>query len=272
MYALAVDGVSFSYDGHTPILLNVSLTAHRGELVSIVGPNGSGKTTLLRILDRILLPSSGAVSIGDVPLAHLSRVEIARRIAFVSQNGSIQFPFSVREIVLMGRAPHGRGNAFESAADRAIAEEMMQLTDIAHLAEKPVTALSGGERQRVFIARALAQQPEILLLDEPNAHLDIAHQIDTFTIINRLRVRTGLTVLSVSHDLNLAAAFSDRIVMLTCGAVVAAGSPGEVLTAERIREVFRTDVVVDSHPDGLSPRVTLRTESLVNQSGKGRAS
>jgi iron complex transport system ATP-binding protein len=272
MHALAVDGVSFSYDGHTPILLNVSLTAQRGELVSIVGPNGSGKTTLLRVIDRILLPSSGTVSIGDVPLARLSRIEIARRVAFVSQNGSIQFPFSAREIVLMGRAPHGRGKAFESEADHAIAEEMMQLTDILHLAEKPVTDMSGGERQRVFIARALAQQPELLLLDEPNAHLDIAHQIDTFTIISRLKARTGLTVLSVSHDLNLAAAFSDRIVMLACGAVVAAGPPADVLTAGRIREVFRTDVVVDSHPDGLSPRVTLRTESMVNQPGKGRAS
>jgi iron complex transport system ATP-binding protein len=272
MHALAVDGVSFSYDGHTPILLSVSLTAGRGELVGIVGPNGSGKTTLLRIIDRILLPSSGTVTIGAVPLARLSRVEIARRVAFVSQNGSIQFPFSVREIVLMGRAPHGRGNAFESAADRAIAEEMMRLTDIAHLAGKPVTALSGGERQRVFIARALAQQPEILLLDEPNAHLDIAHQIDTFNIIRRLKDRTGLTVLSVSHDLNLASAFSDRIVMLACGSVVAAGPPTDVLTAERIRDVFRTDVVVDTHPDGLSPRVTLRPESIIDTTNKGRAS
>jgi len=267
MHALAVDGVSFSYDGHTPILRNISLTAGRGELVSIVGPNGSGKTTLLRVIDRILLPSSGSVSIGDVPLARLSRVEIARRMAFVSQ-----FPFSVREIVLMGRAPHGRGNAFESAADRGIAEEMMQLTDVAHLADKPVTALSGGERQRVFIARALAQQPEILLLDEPNAHLDIAHQIDTFNIIRRLKARTGLTVLSVSHDLNLASAFSDRIAMLTCGSVVASGTPADVLTAERIREVFRTDVGVDRHPDGLSPRVTLRPESAVGTPENGRAS
>lgn len=260
MHSLAVDGVSFSYDGHTPILLNVSLTAHRSELVSIVGPNGSGKTTLLRIIDRILLPSSGTVSIGDVPIARLSRVEIARRVAFVSQNGSVQFPFSVREIVLMGRAPHTRGSAFESDADRAIAEDMMQLTDISHLAEKPVTALSGGERQRVFIARALAQQPEILLLDEPNAHLDIAHQVDTFAIIKQLKDRTGLTVLSVSHDLNLASAFSDRIVMLARGSVVAAGPPAEVFTAARIREVFRTEVVVDSHPDGRSPRITLRPE------------
>jgi iron complex transport system ATP-binding protein len=272
MHALAIDGVSFSYDGHTPILVNVSLAAGRGELVSIVGPNGSGKTTLLRVIDRILLPSSGTVSIGGVSLSRLSRLEIARRVAFVSQNGGVQFPFSVREIVLMGRAPHGRGSVFENGADRSIAEEMMQLTDIAHLADKPVTALSGGERQRVFIARALAQKPEILLLDEPNAHLDIAHQIEAFNIIRRLQAAAGLTVVSVSHDLNLASAYSDRIAMLACGSVVAAGSPAEVLTADRIREVFRTDVSVDLHPDGLTPRVTLRPESMVARPDHGRAS
>jgi iron complex transport system ATP-binding protein len=192
-------------------------------------------------------------------------------VAFVSQNGGIQFPFSVREIVLMGRAPRGRGKAFESVTDLAIADEMMRLTDIAHLADKSVTSLSGGERQRVFIARALAQEPEILLLDEPNAHLDIAHQIEAFSIISRLKGRTGLTVLSVSHDLNLASAFSDRIVMLACGSVVAAGPPADVLTAERIRDVFRTEVVVDTLPGGFSPRVTLRVEAATALHGPGDA-
>jgi iron complex transport system ATP-binding protein len=270
MHALAVDRVSFSYDGHTPILVHVSLTAKRGELVSIVGPNGSGKTTLLRVIDRILLPSSGSVAIGGTPLTRLSRPEIARRVAFVSHHGGLQFPFSVREIVLMGRAPHGRGAAFESAGDREIAEDMMRLADVAHLADKPVTALSGGERQRVFIARALAQQPELLLLDEPNTHLDIAHQVDTFAIIRRLQEGSGLTVVSVSHDLNLASAYSDTIAVLSRGSVVAAGAPAEVLTAERIREVFRTDVVVDLHPDGLTPRVTLRRESAAAVPRQGR--
>jgi iron complex transport system ATP-binding protein len=146
---------------------------------------------------------------------------------------------------------------FENPADRSIAGEMMSLMDIAHLASQPITSLSGGERQRVFIARALAQQPDILLLDEPNAHLDIAHQVEVFNILRTLHRSRGLTIVSVSHDLNLAATYSDRIAMLVCGSLVAAGPPADVLTEERIREVFRTDVLVDQHPRGGSPRITL---------------
>jgi iron complex transport system ATP-binding protein len=134
---------------------------------------------------------------------------------------------------------------------------MMQLTDIEHLAHQPITKLSGGERQRAFIARALAQQPEILLLDEPNAHLDISHQIEVFRLIRRLNTESGLTVVSVSHDLNLAATYSDRVGMLLCGSLVAMGTPHDVLTEDRIREVFRTDVLVDCHPATNSPRITL---------------
>jgi iron complex transport system ATP-binding protein len=222
-----------------------------------VGPNGSGKTTLLRLLDRIYIPRSGSILLGDKPLAKFSRAAIARRIAFVPQDNSIQFPFTVAEIVLMGRAPHSGGMAFENAHDRDVAHEVMRLTDVAGFADQPVTNLSGGERQRVFIARALAQQPEIILLDEPNAHLDIAHQVDIFRIIKRLNTKSGLTVLSVSHDLNLAAAYSDRIAMIVGGALAALGTPAEVLTGERVHEVFRTPVIVDTHPVHGTPRVSL---------------
>ena len=151
----------------------------------------------------------------------------------------------------------GGGMAFENAHDRDVAHEMMRLTDIAGFADQPVTNLSGGARQRVFIARALAQQPEIILLDEPNAHLDIAHQVDMFRIIKRLNTESGLTVLSVSHDLNLAAAYSDRIAMMVGGALAALGTPAEVLTGERVHEVFRTPVIVDTHPVHGTPRVSL---------------
>jgi iron complex transport system ATP-binding protein len=258
MRAFSVDAVSFSYQRTTPILRDVSFFVERGEFLSLVGPNGSGKTTLLRLLDRILLPEHGSIFLGDNALGRLSRAELARRIAFVPQDGGIQFPFTVYEIVLMGRSPHTRGMAFENAHDRAIAQEMMALTDIAHLADQPITKLSGGERQRAFIARALAQQPEILLLDEPNAHLDISHQLDVFHLIKRRNTDSGLTVISVSHDLNLAAAYSDRVAMLQRGTIVAFGSPLEVLTEERIRQVFNTDVLVDLHPFHRGPRVTLR--------------
>lgn len=259
MHCLTIDAVCFSYIRTIPILREVSFNVSRGEFLSLVGPNGSGKTTLLRLLDRIFLPDSGRILLGDKSLAKYSRTELARRIAFVPQDGGVLFPFTVSEIVLMGRSPYSRGMAFENAQDRTIAEEMMQMTDIAHLASQPVTKLSGGERQRAFIARALAQQPEILLLDEPNAHLDVSHLMDIFRLIKRLNTASGLTVISVSHDLNLAASYSDRVAMLKAGSLVAQGSPDQVLTEQRIHEVFGADVLVDRHPSHPGPRITLRT-------------
>lgn len=259
MQVLTVDRVSFSYDARVPVLTDVSLGVRRGEFLSLVGPNGSGKTTLLRLLDRIFLPAAGGITLDGRPLTAYARAELARKVAFVPQDAGALFPFTVMEVVLMGRSSHSRGRMFESAADRTVAARMLRLADVEHLADKAVTALSGGERQRVFIARALAQEPEIILLDEPNAHLDIAHQVDIFTLLRRLNRDEGLTVVSVSHDLNLAASFSDTVVMLLCGTVAAAGAPAAVLTEGRIREVFRTNVLVDTHPAGSSPRITLLT-------------
>jgi len=262
MHAISVDTISFSYELGVPTLRDVSLSVAQGEFLSLVGPNGSGKTTLLRLLDRIYVPHRGTITLFDRPLSSYTRAAIARKIAFVPQENGIIFPFTVLEIVLMGRSPHSRGTVFENPADRTIAEEVMTLMDIAHLASQAVTSLSGGEKQRVFIARALAQQPEILLLDEPNAHLDIAHQVDVFNILRKLQKDRKLTVISVSHDLNLAATYSDRIAMLVCGALAAVGTPGEVITEERIKDVFQTSVFVDQHPRGGSPRITLIPSTL----------
>jgi iron complex transport system ATP-binding protein len=259
MSALTVNRISFSYRITVPTLRDVSVDVRKGEFLSLVGPNGSGKSTLLRLLDRIYIPQSGTILLNNKELSQYTRAELAQRIAFVPQDASVMFPFTVLEIVLMGRSPHSRGAMFESEHDRQIAMEMLERTDAAHLAHQPITNLSGGERQRVFIARALAQQPEILLLDEPNAHLDIAHQIDIFSIIKQLNIERDLTVVSVSHDLNLAGAYSDRIGMLVCGALVALGTPDEVLTETNIRTVFQTHVMVDRHPATRSPRVTLMT-------------
>jgi iron complex transport system ATP-binding protein len=256
MHALTIDNISFSYDGNVPTLSDVSFGLERGEFLGLLGPNGCGKTTLLRLLDRISIPRKGTISLTGRSLNSYTRTEIARHIAFVPQEAGILFPFTVLEIVLMGRSPHSRGAAFESSRDRDVAEEAMRLTDVAHLARQPITALSGGERQRVFIARALAQQPEIILLDEPNAHLDIAHQIDIFHILRTLNRQSGLTVLSVTHDLNLAAAYSDRVALMVCGSIVALGAPAEVLTGDRIREVFRTEAVVDMHPTSHTIRIS----------------
>lgn len=268
MLTLAVENVSFSYSPGVPTLRDVSLSINRGEFLGLVGPNGSGKTTLLRLLNRIYIPQSGRVTFDGRDISSYSRADLARQMAFVPQDPGTQFPFSVLEIVLMGRAPHSRGRAFENPHDLDVAWSMLELTDISHLAHQSVTALSGGERQRAFIARALAQQPQVLLLDEPNAHLDIAHQIEIFTIIKKLNIDSGLTVISVSHDLNLAAAYSDRMAMMVSGSMAAAGPPEEVLTESRIQDVFRTPVIVDTHPSGNSMRVTLIPSRSHERSGR----
>lgn len=251
-----VENVSFSYAPSVPTLQGISLEVHKGEFLSLIGPNGSGKTTLLRLLDRIYLPQQGKILFSGKDIATYSRSELARHIAFVPQENTILFPFTVMEIVLMGRAPHSRGAAFENPHDREIALGALKLTDAEHLAHHSITALSGGERQRVLIARALAQQPDLILLDEPNAHLDITHQVEIFQLLKKLNHQSGLTVVSVSHELNLASTFSDRIGMLVCGSLVVIGPPHEVLTEARILEVFRTNVIVDEHPHSRAPRVT----------------
>ncbi len=257
MHALRVDNISFAYRRGSPTLRNVSFAVHKGEFLSLVGPNGAGKSTLLRLLDRILLPDEGIIFLGEQRLTGFSRTELARRIAFIPQEAGILFPFTVAEVVLMGRSPHTHGAMFENETDRQIARDMMRLTDTLHLAHQPVTAISGGERQRVFIARALAQQPDILLMDEPNAHLDIAHQLETFSLIKKLNLEQKLTVVCVSHDLNLAATYSDRIGILVCGSLTALGTPHEVLTESTIRSAFQASVIVDRHPTKDAPRISL---------------
>lgn len=260
MTALHVDHVSFSYQHPSDNsfgLRDITFSVEQGEFFSILGPNGSGKTTLLRVLDRIFLPTSGTVLIFGKDYRTFTRKEIARRIGVVPQEHPFIFPFTVREVVTMGRTPHVRGLGFESKHDEDTVARAMELTDIIHLAEKPITRLSGGERQRVFIARALAQEPDILLLDEPNAHLDITHQLDILHLTRSLSNQRGLTVLAVFHDLNLAALFSTKILLLANGTMIALGTPQEVLTQNAISTVFHTKVTVDQHPFAGVPRVTI---------------
>lgn len=263
--SLRVEHVSFSYP-NLSVLRDVSFDVPSGDFLSLLGPNGSGKSTLLRLLNRILLPHRGTVRLFERPLHEYKRGDLARAIAYVPQDGTWVFPFTVLEVVLMGRSPYVGRFGFENDRDVQIADEMMQLTDITHLANKPITALSGGERQRVLIARALCQQPKVLLLDEPNAHLDISHQIEVFQILRKQNEERGLTVLSVSHDLNLAAAFSKHVLLLApaeqapeheASTVVALGTPESVLTKSNIERVFRTHVLVDLHPETSSVRISL---------------
>lgn len=244
---IAAHALSFSY-GAVPTLTNVDLALECGALRALLGPNGSGKTTLLRLLTGILRPDAGSVTYQDKDLRALPRREIARHIALVPQELNLQFGFTVRQMVMLGRTPHAGALSGPNRRDREVVDAMMELTGTAPFAERVVTELSGGEQQRVVIAMALAQEPQVLLLDEPTVHLDINHQIEILELVRRLNRERGLTVLATMHDLNLAALYFDDLVLLDAGRIVAHGTPSDVLKADRIRAVFHADVLIQPHP------------------------
>jgi len=256
MPLLKVDNVSFRY-GEQWVLRGIDFTVEKGDFLGIIGPNGSGKTTLLRVIDGILAPQEGAVLLEGTEIGKLRREALARSVAVVPQYSALAFPFSVEEVVLMGRAPHLGRWRFEGDEDNRIARKAMEMTDTLGLAARDMESLSGGERQRVLIARALAQEPRLMLLDEPTAFLDIRHQVDFFDRIRSLNRDRGLTVIAVTHDINLAAHYCDRIILLKDGRIGAAGPVDAVITEENIRETYETRVMVDRHPRTGSPRITL---------------
>ena len=260
MNAIEAWGLTFRYRDDWVISL-VDLKVGRDESIAVIGPNGSGKSTLLKLLAGIVTPQEGRVNIEGVPIEGLSRKALSRRMALVSQEGSGQFPFTVMDVVLMGRAPYLSGFQMERAGDLDMALRAMEITDIADLADRPIGMLSGGERQRAFIARALCQDTPILLLDEPTAFLDIAHQVSLLSLIRRLHTSHHKTIVSVTHDINLAASFFDRIVILSDGRVFADGRPADVITERIIKQVYGTSVLVDTNPVTSRPRVTLMTDA-----------
>ncbi len=239
-------GVHFAYPrpgaDPRPVLRGVDLRLASGEVVALLGPNGSGKTTLLRLLSGALQADVGAVEVGGRPVGAWDRNALARRVAVLPQQLELPDGFRVAELVEMGRAPHAR-RLFGSTADdeRAIRHALAD-ADASDLADRHPHELSGGERQRVLVAMALAQEPELLLLDEPTLHLDLAHQVSLLTSIRRLQAQRGLTVVAVLHDLNLATAFAPRAVVLVAGTVAADGPPLEVLTPELVSRVFGVSV------------------------------
>jgi len=256
MPILELERISFKY-GEKRVLQDVTLSVEKGEFFGILGPNGSGKSTLLSLIDGIRLPCEGEIRLKGIAPGKMQRRDMARLIAVVPQEASWVFPLTVEEVVLMGRTPHMDRLAFESERDLAVARSAMEATDILPLAARLMETLSGGERQRVLIARALAQEPEVILLDEPTSSLDIAHQIRTFDLIRSLSRSEGLTVVSVTHDMNLTALYCDRIALFEEGRLRSLGCPGEVITESHIREVYRVNVVVDHHPLTGLPRVSL---------------
>jgi iron complex transport system ATP-binding protein len=235
---LRVQGIEFAYNS-APVLKDVAFEAKEGEIIGILGPNGSGKTTLLRCMNRALSPSKGTVLVEDKEIGSLSRKEIANEMAVVPQNCIITFPFTALEIVMMGRNPSMDRFQRETRGDIEIVRRAMEATSVTHLAGRSMNQLSGGERQRVIIARALAQQPKILLLDEPTLHLDVNHQMEIMELVRELARREKLTVIMVSHDLNLAARYCDKLILLSEGSVLSAGSVPDVLTQDNVEKVFR---------------------------------
>ena len=237
-----------AYAGGAEVLHGISLELSAGELLAIAGPNGAGKSTLLRVLSGALKPQTGRVTILGEDLASLGRKAISQRIASVGQEGSAAFPFTVLEGVLMGRAPHLAPLRFESNHDVVIAVDAMRRFGIEDLAHRFIQELSGGERKRVFLARALSQQPAVMLLDEPTAFLDPKHVARIFEVFRELRAERGLAIIATLHDLNAAAEYADRLMLVKNGTSVGSGSPSEILTEKTLRSVYETDLSIGRNP------------------------
>jgi iron complex transport system ATP-binding protein len=263
---IKLESASFRYPGRE-IFHDLSLSLEEGEILSLIGPNSSGKTTLLKLMDGLLEPQRGKVFLDGEELRRLSRSRVAKRVAVVPQEMEVPFSFTVGEIVLMGRAPYLGRFGWETRKDLDIAREAMALTDVAELEERMFAELSQGEKQRVSMARALAQQPGVILLDEPASHLDINHQVEIHELIRRLNLEKNLTVLNISHDLNLAAEYSHRMVLLHRGSIYALGTPSTVITEENIRRVYETTVMVEKNPISGAPRVTPVGKSRMEKTG-----
>lgn len=252
---LRAEGVSAGYG--EPVLRGVSCRVEPGSLLAVVGPNGSGKTTLLRVLLGLLSPTAGTVTLDGRPLGQWPRRELARAIGVVSQREEEAFPLPVEDAVLLGRYPHLGPLAPPGAADRAAVRDAMERADVLPLRRRVTDQLSGGEAQRVRVARALAQQPALLALDEPSASLDIRHEMELFGLVRRLADQ-GLGALVISHHLNLAARFADRMLLLDAGRAAACGTPAGVLTEEAVGRVFRWPVARTTWTDGSPQLVPLR--------------
>ena len=227
---------------------SVSLNVERGSLTGLLGPNGCGKTTLLNLLSGVLQPHQGVVSLNGASLAGRSRRDIARHLAVVPQETHPAFDYTVMEMVLMGRHPHLGPLELEGPSDLALAHESLVATGTDHLANRAYMTLSGGEKQRVVIASALTQTPDVLLLDEPTASLDLGYQLEVAALLTRLNRERGVTMVLATHDLNLAASLCDRLVLMRNGRVFAHGPTREVLTASTIRQVYGVDADVSLHP------------------------
>ena len=251
---LALSDVRYGFTSRPDFLGPIAVTVRRGQCLAIVGPNGAGKSTLLRLMAGLVRPSNGSVHLDDKPLPSITAGARARTIAFVPQHLPADLNLSAREIVLLARYPHRGLSLFESAEDRRVAEQAMQTTGVHTLADRSLATLSGGERQRVHIAAALAQQPQLLLLDEPTASLDLQHQMAIFRILRDRAARDGLAVVVVTHDVNLAARYCTQVLLLNDGRAVALGEPEAVVTPAVLEPVYGVALALLTGTDGANVR------------------
>ncbi|MEM7587861.1 MAG: ABC transporter ATP-binding protein [Acidobacteriota bacterium] len=248
MSGLRTEGLSFAY-GDDAVLSEVDLVAEAGEVTAIVGPNGVGKTTLLRLLAGLLAPDRGQIQIGEQEVDRASRRRLARRIALAPQLEKPAWPLTVSQMVALGRAPHVGWWRSYSPADREVVERVLEQVGLSTLADRLITELSGGEYSRAVLARTLAQEPRVLLLDEPTAHLDLKHQAEVLRRLRQLAHEDGLTVVVTLHDLNQAATTADRVALLQSSSLRASGPPEEVLTREHLEPTYGVAVSVVPHPE-----------------------
>ena len=257
--ALEIKNLSFSYK-NSNVLSNLSFSVPEGNFFIIIGPNGSGKTTLMKAISGILKPQEGKLKILGLSFRDYTRKSLSKTIALVPQLVSVDFPFTVAELVLMGRSPHLNILGLEQEKDLEIANRSMAFTEVEHLAQRKLDQLSGGECQRVFIARAICQEPKIILLDEPTASLDLTHQMKIMDLMEKLKKEQGTTIIMVSHDVNLAAMYSDRLLLLKNGEIAGLGKPDEILTLDVLKKTYDCRLLVDESPVGRFPRITLVPE------------
>ncbi|MBA4405668.1 ABC transporter [bacterium] len=270
MNAVEIKNLQFAYEngngGSSFVMKIPDWKISKGDFVSLLGPNGCGKSTLLRLIGRLTDLKTGSIAIDGKNILELRRRELAKKIAYVPQKNFSIFPFSVYEIVMMGRTPYLNVMGFENSADKEIVDEALNRMQIEKLKHKGINEISGGEAQRVFIARALAQRAEIIMLDEPNAHLDLEHQIMIFDLLKKLNEEEKITVLAVSHDLNLVGIFSKKIALMNEGTIVMEGEKSEILTKENIKNIFKIDSAIFQTSDRQSINVLINPNSFINTS------
>lgn len=260
--SLAVKDLGHCY-GRRTVLNGISFSVQEGEFFIVIGPNGSGKTTLVKTISGAIKPQRGQLDIFGRPIRSYSGKALARSVALVPQTPPADVPFTVAEVVLMGRSPHLNLLTIEKQKDLELSQHAMSCTNVEHLAGRRFDQLSAGERQRVLIARAVCQQPRIIVLDEPTAALDLAHQVQVMDLLERLKVEEKLTIIMVSHDLNLAGFYADRLLLLKSGSVISMGKPEEVLTFQTLERAYGCVLLVDENPVKKVPRVTLVPNSIL---------